>query len=260
MGYRLDWLEGAMRRELEPEGYRVKVAPGAATRGRAFTSAVRWVTKHHTASHRTSSASSSLRILMFGRPGLTGPLCHWQTERSGDVVIVATGRANHGGYGRNPDGTNPNSTSVADETENDGIGEPYTPRLSRSVVLSSAAACRGMRQPASHVLGHREVDPRRKIDPTYDMDDHRHQVARQLTGAPTNPDEEALMALTEETKREIAAIVRKELEPVKRGIMLDEGSDVTHYGSLRGWLAAIGTKLGVTSKEAMAHDPTHAKK
>lgn len=75
----------------------------------------------------------------------------------------------------------------------------------------------------------------------------------------TNPDEEALMALTRETKDEIRKIIQEELAPVKRGIMLDEASDEQVAGSLRGWLVAIAKKVGATREEAIANDPWHAK-
>lgn len=183
----LDELERILREACAEAGVPFEVAPGAHGRGRPFSRLPRWLTKHHTASAAGSGDVPSLRILMYGRPGLSGPLCQWAGGRSGRQVLVATGRANHAGYGRNPDGTNPNTDSIGHEEENNGVGEPWPDAQRRASVICDAHILRWLGHPASHDLGHREVDPRRKIDPTYDMDDHRRQVDAAIAGGAPGP-------------------------------------------------------------------------
>ncbi|WCO67861.1 N-acetylmuramoyl-L-alanine amidase [Iamia majanohamensis] len=254
----MTWLEDVLRRSLEPRGFRVQTVTGWQTRGKPLPGMPRFITDHHTASSRRSGPSGSLRICIYGRPGLPGPLCHVHDSRDGVTTVVAAGRANHAGYGTNPDGSNPNSTSVGRESENDGLGEPWPTHQRESQVVGDAAILRHLGQPADHALGHREVDPRRKIDPTYDMDDHRRRVAQQMTGGTTpNPEE---LDMDEARLRQI---IREETNDIRRGIMLDEASDEKvaeagrrNYGSLRGWVGAIAEKVGVTREDAIRHDPT----
>lgn len=245
---RLDWLLDVLRSALAPHGFSVTEAPGARTRGRSFKRAVRWVVDHHTASARTSGNHGSLRVLMYGRPGLSGPLCQVTDGRNGDTIIVACGIANHAGYGTMPDGTNPNQTAVGRESENNGVGEPWPSRQRLSQVIGDAAILRRLGVGAGNARGHKEVDPRRKIDPTYDMDDHRGRVGALLAGPmhPTpSPSEEDDMTPDQERKlNEAHASANQAMVMAARAVEILEGRPDTKDGEERPSGKATGTLLG----------------
>lgn len=183
-------LEPALRRALEPRGYRVEVFPGAYGRGRSFSRLWRWVIDHHDAMPATAGYGASLRMLAYGRPGLSGPLCQIADERDGTTFIIADGKANHAGYGTCPDGSNPNE-HIGRESRNAGDRrQPWPEQQMESIAIGDAAILVDCGQPASHCRGHKEVDPKRKIDPTYDMSLHRARVAVEQTriGSPVPPE------------------------------------------------------------------------
>ena len=153
------WLPQVLR----DAGLVVVEEPGWTTRGSAVF-APRWQLFHHTASHAGANAPS-LGIVTGGRPDLAGPLCEILVARDGTCHVVASGRANHAGAGRYPDGTTGNSLSIGWECENSGIGEPWPERQLDAIARGQAAVCRHLGQPASTVIYHRTYAPGRKIDP-----------------------------------------------------------------------------------------------
>ena len=81
-------LAGIWRRR----GLTVLEMPGWQARGRSATMSFDVLGVHHTA------ASVDVdRILRDGRPDVPGPLCNVALHANGDVVLVASGRANHFG-------------------------------------------------------------------------------------------------------------------------------------------------------------------
>ena len=90
---RILWLADAAR----ATGYPVVETAGWRTRGsdRFDPRGVVW---HHTAG-RSTGDMPSLDLLIRGRADLPGPLAHFGLGRSGTIYVVASGKANHAGYG-----------------------------------------------------------------------------------------------------------------------------------------------------------------
>ena len=174
------WLPQVLR----DAGLVVVETPGWDTRGSSDFSP-RWQVFHHTASHAGSNAPS-LGIVTGGRPDLAGPLCNVLVGRDGTMYVVASGRANHAGAGRYPDGSTGNSLSVGWECENNGIGEPWPDRQLDAIARGQAAVARHLGQPATSVIYHRTYAPGRKIDPAgpgipQDVRDWQARVAGAMT-------------------------------------------------------------------------------
>lgn len=169
--------------KLRYYGLDVIEQPGWKTRGSTSFNP-RGVVVHHTASARGSD-TPSLGIVVHGRTGLPGPLCHVLIARSGTCHVIAAGRANHAGTGSYR-GLVGNTSVLGIEAENDGLGEPWPPHQLGVFEQATAALLDGINRGASWVCGHKEWTPR-KIDPTgIRMDDFRLTVSR-LLGAPPMP-------------------------------------------------------------------------
>ena len=208
------WLPDVLR----AAGLTVVEQPGWETRGSA-TFSPRWQVFHHTASHAGANAPS-LGIVTNGRPDLAGPLCNVLVARDGTCYVVASGRANHAGAGRYPDGTTGNSLSVGWECENNGIGEPWPDRQLDAIARGQAAVARHLAQPASTVIYHRAYAPGRKIDPAgpgipQNVTDWQARVAAIMTG-----DED--MPLNDADLFTIGVIVKKALADVGLATLSEE--------------------------------------
>ncbi|MEU1275345.1 N-acetylmuramoyl-L-alanine amidase [Streptomyces sp. NPDC005799] len=159
---------------------------------------------HHTAGHNDKE------ICYNGRSDLPGPLCHAWLGKADGLWMIANGRANHAGLvdldvlnalraeasplphddQANADG---NDVLYGLEIENLGTGkDPYPDAQYRQAVLWAAAICRAHGWTEKSVAGHKEVQPG-KIDPSFDMDNFRADVKKQLAskpqagGTPTTP-------------------------------------------------------------------------
>jgi len=187
--------------------------------GRPF-GPVNGVMIHHTA------GTDSLSLVYNGRADLPGPLAHAHLSKGGTVALTGHGRANHaGGIARNahdavvlelavhprPDSSEPidgNDHLYGLEIENRGNGDdPYPDVQYDQAVRWAAAICRAHRWSEHSVIGHREAT-RRKIDPMFDMNTFRRDVAMRLDHAagwkPGTPDQGAgTVALT---KTDVAVI------------------------------------------------------
>lgn len=171
---RVTWLASVLR----DAGLPVYEDPGWKGRGRDLTS-VAGVVWHHTATGPRWTDGHVLALLRHGHRDLAGPLAQLGLERDGTWVCVADGRANHNGYGRW------GNQSIGVEAYNDGLGEPWPRAQLDSYHEGTAAILRRLGAGADRVLGHRETDPRRKIDPTgIDMDAARARIASLLSGHP----------------------------------------------------------------------------
>lgn len=149
---------------------------------------------HHTAGH------GDKELCFNGRPGLPGPLCHSWLGKTDGLWMIGHGRANHAGLA-DPDvlsalrveATLPHDDrATADgndslyglEIENTGkSNDPYPPEQYRQAVLWAAALCRAHGWTEKSVAGHKETQPG-KIDPSFDMDDFRAEVKKQLATTP----------------------------------------------------------------------------
>lgn len=178
------------------EGLTVHEYPGWRTHnrdsatGRTFGPVV-GVLIHHTAGHNDKD------ICYKGRSDLPGPLCHNWLGKTAGLWMIGQGRANHAGL---VDGdvvralmaeksplpkddradTDGNDVLYGLEIENLGDGkDPYPVDQYRQAVLWAAAHCRHHNWSAKSIAGHKEVQPG-KIDPSFDMDDFRADVDKQL--------------------------------------------------------------------------------
>lgn len=93
-------------------GLRILEMPGWQDRGRESGNTFEVLGCHHTA-----AAQDIDRVLRDGRSDLPGPLCNVALHANGDVVLVASGRANHFGVA-----TWPSSRSLGVEA----TGPPFT--------------------------------------------------------------------------------------------------------------------------------------
>ena len=176
---RVDWLADVLR----DAGCAVYEMGGWRDRGRDLVS-VEGVVWHHTASTVHTSDTAMERILRDGRRDLPGPLAQLGLRRDGTFVTVAGGRANHNGYGKW------GNNSIGVEAYNDGVGEPWPTAQIGAWVAGTAAICRHLGLDAGQVLGHKETDPRRKIDPAgIDMGDMRYRIGHAIhqTDRPETP-------------------------------------------------------------------------
>jgi len=87
---------------IRAKGVRVIETAGCQTRG-SSTFSPKGSVNHHTAGSPKGTISSYSTVL-YGRPGLSGPLCNVLQSREADptqdiAYIIACGKANHGGVG-----------------------------------------------------------------------------------------------------------------------------------------------------------------
>lgn len=175
---RLLWLPDV----LTDAGCRVEVYPGWETRGRDLT-VVKGLVWHHTATGQTwTNASVEQMLAEQGNATTPPPLAQLGLRRDGTYTVIAAGRANHNGYGEW------GNDSIGIEAYNNGIGEPWPAVQLDAWVTGSAAILRHLELDVSQMRGHRETDPKRKIDPTgIDMDNARQLVAALITTPPPAP-------------------------------------------------------------------------
>ncbi len=120
----MSWDTGLADR-IRAKGVRVVEVDGWKTRG-STTYEPLLALWHHTAGAATG-AVPSLATCIYGRPGLSGPLCQVMQSREPDgndiAYVIAAGRANHSGVGiwRGIAG---NSQAFGVEVEHIGAGQP----------------------------------------------------------------------------------------------------------------------------------------
>ena len=187
------------------------------------------VMNHHTVSRATSGRYPSKTVVTKGRPDVSGPLCNILGARDGgSIAVITDDEANHAGLGdpnvtakakaNRPAGGKPGpDQSKADgrhhwlgiEWENDGTGEPWSPRMLETMHCTNAALCsvNGW-DPMTRVVQHSEWS-RRKIDcafvtPPLSYDAFRRNIAA-LVAAPPEPKEWDQMATKEDLENVISA-------------------------------------------------------
>jgi hypothetical protein len=140
---------------------------------------------HHTAGSRYGNAPS-LAVCIYGRAGLSGPLCNVLIGRDGTCYVIAAGRANHAGAG-SWGGLAGNSSVFGIERENVGtIAEPFTTEQNEIAARAHAALIAPHGARWNLVCRHQEWAPNRKID-THGISGTwlRHRVHELLTPAVT---------------------------------------------------------------------------
>ncbi|MFC8365583.1 N-acetylmuramoyl-L-alanine amidase [Streptomyces griseorubiginosus] len=176
----------------EHAGWKTHNRDGAT--GKAFGPVV-GVLIHHTAGH------GDKEVCFKGRSDLPGPLCHGWLGKTEGLWMIGSGRANHAGLvdmdvlnalrdERSPlprdDEANADGNDVLYGLEIENLGnskDPYPDEQYRQAVLWAAAICRAHGWSEKSVAGHKECQPG-KIDPSFDMDDFRAAVKKQLAARP----------------------------------------------------------------------------
>jgi len=204
---------------LRARGFEVDEQPGWRTRGSRGRSLVdvQGVMLHHTVDNPPADYPS-LRIVRDGRSDLPGPLAQFGVARSGRILLIAAGLANHAG--KTAHGWQQNSRCVGIESANKGTGaEPWPARSMAAQRALVEELGREFGFGASRVVGHKEAAvPRgRKVDPAYDVNAFRASLtfgaahATPAPAAPTDPKDWYDMASDKDLQR----IVDTALEPIK---------------------------------------------
>jgi peptidoglycan hydrolase-like protein with peptidoglycan-binding domain len=178
MAFSLTWLAQV----LKDAGLKVAEQPGWQSRGRGPMGSVRGVICHHTAGPK-SGIMPSLKVVTNGRPGLDGPLAQLGLGRDGTWFVIAAGRANHAGAGAHKGITAGNMSFIGVEAENQGIAADPWPAVQVDAYKRGVAAIlKKLGADVSMCIGHKEWAPRRKIDPSFDMDKFRADVKAIMAG------------------------------------------------------------------------------
>jgi len=206
---RLPWLAD----ELRAAGLAVVEVGGWQHRGDDLRS-VEGIVWHHTATGPRTSDLNVARLLRDGRPNLAGPLSQLGLDRAGRYHVVAAGKANHNGYGLW------GNQSIGIEAYNDGVGEPWPDVQVAAYITGTRALLGRLGLGVDRVKGHKETDPRRKIDPAgLDMDEMRTRIATDQ-GDVMTPDQEAKLGKWMQEQR---AILEKHIDgqtdQVDRGLV-----------------------------------------
>ena len=198
MAFSLIWLPEV----LKNAGLKVATVDGWETRGAADSKGNRnvgtifGVLCHHTGVNSNQNMPT-LKSLINGRkagPGvkaLSGPLAQLGLGRDGTFYVVAAGRANHAGAGIWQGLTNGNSNFIGIEAENRGLANDFPwPAVQLDAYHRGVAAIlRHIGKGAEFCAGHKEyaLPPKRKTDPTLDMDIFREAVRAILNGEAPPP-------------------------------------------------------------------------
>jgi hypothetical protein len=167
---RVTWLPDV----LQAADLTVMPVDGWQGRGHVL-STINGVVLHHTATPATMLDANVAKILRDGRADLAGPLAQLGLDRQGRFWLICDGKANHNGYGMWA------NQSIGIEAFNNGVGEPWPVPQLDAWQRGTAAILAHLHLNEGHALGHRETDPKRKIDPKgVDLEAFRRRVAQLL--------------------------------------------------------------------------------
>ena len=179
--YSLTWLPDI----LLGAGLKVAEVPGWQSRGRGDVGAIFGVICHHTAGPMSGNMPS-LRMLIDGRPDLSGPLAQLGLGRDGTYYVIAAGRCNHAGHGSWQGRKTGNASFIGIEAENRGLPgvDPWPAIQMDAYQHGVAAILRHLGRGAEACAGHKEyaLPPGRKPDPLFDMPTFRSRVEAILGG------------------------------------------------------------------------------
>lgn len=229
MTYSLVWLP----RVLKDAGLKVAEVPGWENRGNGDVGVIKGVMCHHTVGPKNDNMPS-LGVLKDGRSDLQGPLAQLGLGRDGTFYVIAAGRANHAGKGEWKNIKTGNNSFIGIEGENTGINKPGNPKHDYpwpAIQMDAfhrgiAAILKYIGQNESMCCGHKEyaLPGGRKIDPTFDMDDFRSNVAAILSGTvpvstpiPKN-DYKGRLTLRRGTKGDLVKEIQKKVGFVESSI------------------------------------------
>ncbi|MFI6337849.1 N-acetylmuramoyl-L-alanine amidase [Streptomyces sp. NPDC050535] len=204
---------------------------------------------HHTAGH------DDKELCYKGRSDLPGPLCHAWLGKTDGLWLIGHGRTNHAGS-VDLDVVNalrdeksplpPDNQTNADgndllyglEIENLGNGkDPYPDAQYRRAVLWAAALCRAHGWSEKSVAGHKEVQPG-KIDPSFDMDDFRADVKKQLASTAVKPAPTPLPSIPRVDLSRLIGAAKKDPAAKQGHVSYMAGTNLTEAALVRlGYLA-----------------------
>jgi hypothetical protein len=183
---------------LKDYGVTVVQEPGWITRGTGYPFHPYGQAIHHDALHDGVSDAAAIRLMIQGRPDLSGPLCNDWHDSDGTVHLIAWGNANHAGrneadvHARLKAGLPPLGDARLDPDEDTVIGnsflwgrecrnagdgrDPWEQMEAMHRASAAIADCFGWSSDA--IAGHRELT-KRKPDPAgFSMFDFRAAVKR----------------------------------------------------------------------------------
>lgn len=221
------------------------------------------VMNHHTVSNATSGRYPSKTVVIKGRPDVSGPLCNILGARDGgSIAVICDDEANHAGRGDpnvtakakadRPAGGKPGpDQSNADgrhwwlgiEWENNGTGEPWSPRMLETMYRTNAALCSAFGwDPMTRVVQHSEWS-RRKIDcafvtPPLSYDAFRRNIRAVLTANPPEDD------MTPQQAQQLTDLGKAVADLSKKVDALAVGPGWGHPQGALPLLARIAKKLG----------------
>lgn len=190
MSYSLRWMPSV----LKAAGLKVALVDGWQDRGRGDMGRIAGVLCHHTAGAAEGNMPS-LGVLVDGRaatgttPALAGPLAQLGLGRDGTYYVIAAGRCNHAGRGQWNGVATGNTSFIGIEAENTGLGQAWPPVQFEAYWRGVAALLMHEGLDAFCCAGHKEyaLPPRRKMDPSFDMEDFRAKVAQVIAGTAPAP-------------------------------------------------------------------------
>lgn len=184
MAFSLIWLPDV----LKAAGLKVATVPGWENRGVGDVGPIKGVICHHTAGPKTGNMPS-LRIVTEGRSDLTGPLSQLCLGRDGTFFVVAAGKANHAGKGIYQGITTGNTNFIGIEAENKGTSDDFPwPEVQMDAYRRGVAAIlKKIGQKPIMCCGHKEFSSTGKIDPLFNMNVFRLEVAAIMDGTAPPP-------------------------------------------------------------------------
>jgi hypothetical protein len=196
----------ALVKALKAEGVHVyeykswRIHNREAATGKIF-GPVNGVTIHHT------GGTNSLALCYDGRSDLPGPLCHTHLAKDGTASMVGHGRANHAGmFAQNAYDAVVNESKThprPDVAEPVDGKDPYPAVQYDAAVRWAAAICRAHGWSENSVIGHKE-GTRRKVDPSFDMNVFRADVAKRLAPVVPAPVKEPTVTISDADAQKIA--------------------------------------------------------
>jgi hypothetical protein len=202
------------RKALRAEGVPFTELDGWTTRGRDQATGKPFGPVNGSLNHHTAGRDSLQAIVYRGQSAaLPAPLAHAYLPKSGRLVLVAAGRANHAGLAAlnsfnailaetaiprpsKASGTvDGNDRLYGIETENLGDGkDPYTRAQYDTLVRYNAAICRHHRWTQGSVAGHLETSVEGKVDPRGPVEGYGTRGPFALTMAQLRADVEERLA------------------------------------------------------------------
>ncbi|OHV03037.1 peptidoglycan recognition protein family protein [Mycobacterium talmoniae] len=163
-------------RVLRAEGLDVIEFPGWRTRGHGDFTDIWGVICHH-----TGAEEAPPQRIAAGTAALAGPLAQLHLAQDGTVTVIAAGVTPHVRAGQYP-GLPANDAArhtVGVQAVNTGT-EGWAPVQYDALVRCCAAIVGKLGQPASHVIGHREWNPRKWDPGGLDLDRFRTDITARL--------------------------------------------------------------------------------